>query len=377
VLLTLSCTTGEERPGHFSVPEEAGTPSEGGLVPFESGPPPADGAGYCGNQLIPVILERPNVYFIMDRSGSMEAMVDGWNRYTTARLAVADVLRAIGHRISYGAAVLPAFHNSDYCATGEQVFAVTRGDPLSADRAQSGPTLQAFLRLLGSYPPNGSTPVAATLVALTPTLLALPGRTVAILATDGGPNCNADARCNADRCIMNIERSYVGSELCAGSLNCCDPDKVRDGPRMCVDEAATVAALDQLAQGGVSTYVVGLPGSDTYADVLNTFAEAGQTARQGLTRYYAAGDQLELTAALREILGEVAISCDVVLDARPPDRQHVNVYFDQHLVPQNAAHGWSWLDERTLRLQGSRCDELKRGDVGQVQVLSGCVTVVE
>ncbi len=233
------------------------------------------------------------------------------------------------------------------------------------------------MRLLGSYPPSGSTPVASTLVALTPTLLSLQGRTVAILATDGGPNCNADARCDADRCILNIERASVGGEPCAGSLNCCDPEKVRDGPRMCVDEGATVAALDQLAQRGVSTYVVGLPGSDTYANVLNRFAEAGRTARQGLPRYYAAEDELELTADLREILGEVAISCDVVLDAPPPDRTLVNVYFDERVVPQNAAHGWSWLDERTLRIRGSRCDELKLGDVGQVQVLSGCVTVVE
>jgi hypothetical protein len=376
MLLATSCTPAEERPGYIGVPQEAGTPSDGGLVPFESGPP-GDGAGYCGNLLIPVILERPNVYFIMDRSGSMDADVDQWNRYTTARLAVADVLRAIGHRISYGAAVLPAFHNSDFCATGEQVFAVTRGDPISADRTQSGPTLQTFLRLLGSYPPSGNTPVASTLVALTPTLLGLQGRTVAILATDGGPNCNPDARCGADRCILNIERASVGGQPCAGSLNCCDPEIVRDGARMCVDEGATVAALDHLAQQGVSTYIVGLPGSDTYADVLNQFAEAGQTARQGLPRYYAALDQLELTAALREILGEVAISCDVVLDAPPPDRKLVNVYFDARVVPQNAAHGWSWLDERTLRVQGDRCDELKRGDVGQVQVLSGCVTLVE
>lgn len=377
VLLALGCTPAEERPGYYGETRDAGTRPEGGLLPFESGPPPTDGAGYCGNQLIPVILERPNVYFVMDRSGSMDAPVDRYDRYTTARLAIAEVLRAIGHRISYGAAVLPAFRNPDYCATGEQVFAVTQGDPMSADRTKNGPTLQAFLRLLGSYPPSGNTPVAATLVALTPTLVALPGRTVAILATDGGPNCNAGARCNADRCILNIEGAYLGNQPCAGDFNCCDPENVRDGSRLCVDDDATLAALQSLAQGGVSTYVVGLPGSDVYADVLNAFAQAGQTAREGATRYYAAEDQLALTAALREILGAVAISCDVTLDAPPPDRKLVNVYFDQRLVPQNDAQGWSWVDDRTLRVQGSRCEELKSGEVGQVQVVSGCVTVVE
>lgn len=376
-LSALGCAPVEERPGYLSPKEEAGTPSEGGLRPFEGGPPPPDGAGYCGNQLIPVILERPNVYFIMDRSGSMDAPVGRYDRYTTARLAIAEVLRAIGHRIAYGAAVLPAFRNPDYCATGKQIFAVTQGDPLGEDRTQNGPTLRSFLSLLGSYGPSGNTPVAATLVELTPTLLALPGRTVAILATDGGPNCNPDARCGAERCILNIERSYVGGEPCAGSINCCDPELVRDGPRLCVDEQATVGALENLANSGVTTYIVGLPGSDIYADVLNAFAVAGRTAREGATRYYAAEDQVDLTAALREILGAVAISCDIALDAAPPDRNFVNVYFDQRVIPQNESSGWTWVDERTLRVQGDRCQELKGGDVGQVQVVSGCVTVVE
>lgn len=373
-LLALSCAPAEERPGHHSTPKEAGLQEEGGIRPFEAGPPPADGAGFCGNQLIPVILERPNVYFIMDRSGSMEAMVDRYNRYTTARLAIGEVLRAIGHRISYGAAVLPAFHNPDNCATGKQVFAATQGDPITADRTQNGPTLQTFLRLLASYPPSGNTPVAATLVALTPTLLALSGRTVAILATDGGPNCNLEARCSAASCIANIEGV---NPLCTGDFNCCDPANVRDGQVLCVDEDATIAALENLAQHDVSTYVVGLPGSNVYADALNRFAAAGRTAREGVTRYYAADDQPELTGALREILGSVAISCDIALDAKPPNSAMVNVYFDQRVVPLNAAHGWSWLDDRTLRIQGSRCEELKSGDVGQVQVLSGCTTVVE
>jgi hypothetical protein len=164
---------------------------------------------------------------------------------------------------------------------------------------------------------------------------------------------------------------------CAADFNCCDPANVRDGPRMCVDESDTSAALEHLAASGVATYVIGLPGSSTYADVLNRFAEAGQTARAGELRYYAAEDQLELTTALRQILGSVAISCDIALDAPPPDRRLVNVYFDQRVVPQNGGLGWSWIDDRTLRIEGSRCDELKSGDVGQVQVVSGCVTIVE
>jgi hypothetical protein len=373
-LLASSCTPAEERPGYRSTAEDAGVQEEGGIRRFEAGPPPVDGAGYCGNLLIPVILERPNVYFIMDRSGSMEEPVDRYyNRYTTARMAIGEVLRAIGHRISYGAAVLPAFHNPDNCATGKQVFAATQGDPIAADRTQNGPTLQTFLRLLASYPPSGNTPVAATLVALTPTLLALPGRTVAILATDGGPNCNLDARCSAAGCIPNIE----GRNPCTGDFNCCDPANVQNGPVLCVDEDATIDALENLAQHDVSTYVVGLPGSNVYADVLNRFAVAGQTAREGATRYYAADDKPELTGALREILGSVAISCDIALDATPPNSSLVNVYFDQRVIPLNAAHGWSWLDDRTLRIQGSRCEELKSGDVGQVQVLSGCTTLVE
>ncbi|HMJ12884.1 MAG TPA: VWA domain-containing protein [Polyangiaceae bacterium] len=377
LLLAASACSDPERPSYYTSLVDAGYSDAGGIRPPDAGPPAEDAGGLCGNQVIPVILERPNVYFVMDRSGSMALPVDLHDRYTTARLAIADVLRAIGHRIAYGAAVLPAFRNPDYCATGEQVFATTQGDPLAADRTQNGPTLQTFLRLLSGYSPSGNTPIAATLVTLTPTLLALPGRTVVILATDGGPNCNSEARCGPERCILNIEGARSNDVVCAGDFNCCDPENLRDGPRMCVDEAEAVAALETLADGGVSTYVVGLPGSSVYADVLNRFAQAGGTARPSTPSYYATADRAELTDALRGIIGSVAISCDVLLDAEPPARSLVNVYFDQRVVPHNESDGWSWIGESALRIQGARCDELKSGDVARVQVVSGCETIVE
>src|SRR5262249_39088811 len=129
----------------------------------------------------------------------------------------------------------------------------------------------------------GGTPTAATLRALAPRLTALSGRTFVILATDGGPNCNPDSACGADRCMINIEHQ---SDSCTpgGTLNCCASDLF--GPRNCLDDDATSAAIADLARAGIPTFVIGVPGSVPYAAALERMAVAGGTALAESPRYY-------------------------------------------------------------------------------------------
>jgi hypothetical protein len=373
---------GDSRPALFQGSEDSGTAGTGGTPLIDAalldGPPPAD-VELCGNQLIPVAIDRPNLYFVLDRSGSMAELQSGnLNKYQSARVAIADVLRSVGHRVRYGAAVFPGSGGPiPGCGTGAEVFPTQLGDPSSyAAQQKDGPVLVALLNTLAKLSPNGGTPTSSTLGALAPTLTALQGKTYVVLATDGAPNCNLDASCTASECMLNIEGLTVNGVACDSTVNCCAPGFNGGGPLNCVDGQVTEAAVKNLADKGIPTYVVGMPGSEVYSSLLDRLAVAGLTARATTPAYYAVSDATELSIALKEIGVSVAISCDIELDFEPEDEKLVNVYFDKKVLPQGDADGWKWTGPTSIEIVGPACDKLKSGDVFEVQVVGGCPTTV-
>jgi hypothetical protein len=81
--------------------------------------------------------------------------------------------------------------------------------------------------------------------------------------------------------------------------------------------------------------------------------------------------------ALTAIAPTDAISCDIPLDYDPPDRDFVNVYFDDKLVEYDPESGWEWSGDGHVVIRGDACAQLSAGDVLEVQVLAGCKTVVK
>jgi hypothetical protein len=375
-----SACSAEDRPPPFAAAGSGGAGGFGVDSGNTDGPPAADAPGLCGNLVLPAITNKPNVYFILDRSGSMQDKLPGstYDKYLAARVAIADVLKQIGHRVRYGAAVFPMAGGSiDGCAAGAEIFATRDGDPASyAASGELGPVLSAFLLQTAKYGPSGGTPTAPTIEALRPTLTALSGKTVVILATDGAPNCNQLASCPAAECGPVIENQTLGGKQCSASFNCCDPAVVPGGQLYCVDDDATEAAIAELAAAGIDTYVIGMPGSEFYDDLLDRLAIAGNTARPTPPHYYPISSSTELGDALRAIGVEIAISCTIALGQTPPDPALVNVYFDTTLVGYDEVDGWAWLDPTTIELRGAACALLKSGDILQVQVVSGCPTVI-
>jgi len=331
----------------------------------------------CGDQRIPAISDPPNLYFVVDRSGSMIDPLPGsrYSKYENARIAISVMLRAVGHRVRYAAAVYPALLNQDGCAPGGAIFPLSAGDsPKYAARGENGPVLSELLQRLGNNPPSGGTPTAATLRELEPTILGLGGKkTYVVLITDGAPNCNLGLRCGVDACIPNIEHLTLSGLSCDDSFNCCSP---RVGAGDCVDADASEAAVADYRAAGVDTFVVGMPGSEAYRSMLNRLAIAGNTARPSDPAYYAVSDTDELSLALRSIGARVAISCELPLSAAPENPELVNVYFDDQVVPQNDHDGWRYSGDGSIEFVGATCDTLTAGDVLNVQVLSGCPTVV-
>jgi hypothetical protein len=403
-------------------------------------PPLPDAQGLCGNTFLQATSDPPNIYFVIDRSGSMQEIVDGRVKYDAVAAASVALVRRLGAQINVGAAVFPGpmVNPDDGCVAGDEVFPTRPGDPLQTSACGvDGEVTRGFSRSI-SVPSGeglvGGTPTAATLTHLIPKLAALPGKTVVILATDGGPNCNRAAMCDESKCIPNIER-YPS---CAPGVNCCSPSL--GGPTACLDDVATLAAVTALAQRGIKTYVIGIPGSAPYAALLDDLARTGGTARpgDGGAVYYDVDRLTELDDILGAIGSTVILSCHLHLETPAKQMSLVNVYLDHQLVLYGAPDGWVWsnlrdgggsmdagtaedggsddatddrMDEnhdgsrredvsvadastvedgvadptpppdapmlrQDLDLLGASCERLMSGKVRQVQVVFGCPTVI-
>ncbi len=324
---------------------------------------PDGGVCACADQ--PLLGDPPNIYFVLDRSASMQED----RKWPTIVTVLGSLVVQLGPRANVGAAVFPDPHHNG-CTPGIEVAPLQRGD---APAGTAGPTATTLLTELGGLSANGGTPTAATLRALGPMIAALPGKTYVIFATDGGPNCNTTADCGVDECELNIEST---SAACTpgGSIDCCT-DSQYGSPLSCLDSDPTIEAVTAIAQSGVPVYVVGVPGSAPYAALLNQLAFAGGTQRATMPYYYAVNstDQADLTAAIFAIAASITGTCTLTLDDTPPDPMSVNVFLDEMVLPQAGPDGWT-LEGKTVTILGQSCQEIQTGAVLDVRVVAGCPT---
>jgi hypothetical protein len=323
-----------------------------------------DDAGICDCVDQAILTDVPNIYFVLDRSGSM---TDKW---TTVRTVLAHIEKQLGPRIAIGAAVFPDPTVQDGCAPGVEVMPVRQGD---SPTLVYGPTTNALAAAL-DIGASGGTPTAATLQSLLPHLqsLAAGKRTYVVIATDGGPNCNPRLACSVDQCEANIE----GAQGCVPNTppNCCD--LAIDGPLTCLDAAASVQAVAAIAAAGIPVYVVGLPGSPPYAALLDQMATAGGTAQSGPNAYYAVDMVDALDAAISSIAAKIAATCTLPLAGPPADPGLVNVFLDEQVLPEDPVNGWR-LDGATVTILGSACADVLAGKYLDVRVIAGCPTVLK
>jgi hypothetical protein len=321
----------------------------------------------CNGTGVPVQLAAPNLYFVLDRSGSMKEL----NKWSTVRSVISDLIVQLGPHARFGAAEFPDPMAGD-CSPGVQVMPLQIGD---GQPAQS-PGAAATFTIATSDPPAGGTPTADTFLTLLPTLSSLKGHTFAILATDGGPNCNGTLTCGVDRCTANID---MVDPTCHPNLppNCCDPNNPNGGGRLdCLDDSNAVQAVTRVANAGVPTFVIGVPGSGPYSQVLDELATAGGTARSAEPFYYRVdtADKQTLANALADIAARIAATCELTLAKAPDDPNKVNVSLGGVLVPQDPTNGWKIAGD-IVTLLGATCDEVLGGNSPKVSVSVGCPTV--
>lgn len=321
-----------------------------------------DDGSFCDCIDVPLFGEAPNMYFVLDRSGSM---AEG-NKWAQVRGVVAEIVRTLGPRANFGATVFPGEGQSS-CAPARQILPISPGDPRGSG---DGPTTTKLLQ--GTInAPNGGTPTAQALRAVLETLRTAKGKTFVILATDGGPNCNAAASCGADQCQPNID----GAAGCSPTgPSCCEPPEF--ARENCLDSGPTASAVAALKAFGIPVYVIGLPGTSTYAALLDQLAVSGGTAQAGSPKYYkvdTAGESA-LLAALKKIAARIVATCEFKLKEAPASANLVNVYLDEKVVPKDPINGWK-IDGATVTLIGQSCEKVLAGDVLDVRIIAGCPTV--
>ncbi len=318
----------------------------------------------------------PVLYVLLDRSGSMleSPGSSGLTKWNLVRTALVDpssgALRKLGSKIRIGLAIFPG-NDTDACSTEIEGFPITRGSTAAYD---------ALNGQLQRIAPGGGTPTAISLTALGQRLAGVEGPVYVLLATDGGPNCNATLTCTPDSCIQCIEHASIFDATtgkptglyCDANHNCCDPSLFGAGANEdCLDSANTNAAAAALAAAGMKTFVVGVPGAGPYAAALDALAAAG-----GTDHYYDATDptQAALEAALEAITAKAIDSCNITLESPPTDPGMTNVIVDGVTIPQDPTNGWSWgPGYASIVLNGAACTTAK--DATDIQVAVGCKTV--
>lgn len=228
--------------------------------------------------------EKPNVMFVLDKSGSMAApLPDGTGcaacqfphcdeascptRMGQLRVWSAALLAELGSQASWGLEIFPA---DAVCSPAGAAQVLT---PISTDGAARAATQ------IANQAVAGGTPTGPT---LTFTNTVMPHGTAAdlvLLVTDGLPNCDA---ANANVCTQPTAcKCTLAGANCGTTVDDTDPNNFCRRGCLALDSA--VAAANQLARDGVFTLTVGFGadfGSGDGLAVLSALSTAGASGQK-------------------------------------------------------------------------------------------------
>ena len=338
------------------------------------------GLGDCGTTTIQAQYDTANILLVLDKSGSMTDQPDGFsvNKWDALKTALDTSLKKVAGEINFGVLLYPFSADHDIplvCDTGCcDVAQGTAAVNVPIEPGASG--VGKILDAVNATAPGGGTPTAAALASAYLYFTsgggaALQGQKFVLLATDGGPNCNASNTCDEGHCTPNLD-----GQCPTGMGNCCD-----NNAQYCLDDAAVVMQIQALADAGVSTFVVGIPGTEKYAQYLDNFAVAGGVPNPAAPpSYYAVaadGGVQGLVDVFTSITTHLVRDCNVTLEDTPSNLDLVNVAVDCKVVPYAAGAGWSLTgtDQKTLEIAGDECHAIQTNGAQRVDVVYGCPTV--
>jgi hypothetical protein len=343
--------------------------------------------GGCGQTDLAAEPPAVSILLVVDKSSSMTGTPPGFSedKWTALGAALGEALDTSQDKVAYGLDFYPFGDDRDPNATVEMCDMPSSADILVPIGAGAS-TVPLIVDALAEYEPAGGTPTAAALARALEYFTngdgaSIEGERYVLLATDGGPNCNSDLECEIDSCTLNMDG------LNCGGQNCCDAMLDPQGPQSCLDEDEAVAQVAALADAGVKTFVVGIPGTAAYGNTLDAMAVAGQSenpdAPPSYYRVDAAGGTEGLAGVLTSITRGVIRSCRLQLTSTPEDPDYeglLNVEIDGATVPQMGDDGWE-VDRSTspptIVLKGATCEAMETRGAEQVSITYGCPTVTD
>ncbi len=283
----------------------------------------------CGKQTFPIQASKqsPNIMMVVDESGSMKDPIAGstMSKWSALVGAVNQLLNAYSGSAQWGLSIFP--HSpANSCSAGQVDIAVAPNTTMSILSKLNAMTDQTI---------GGNTPTTQTLQAMLGSAAGLADATKSnyvLLMTDGEPNCGGD---------VNSVKSVV-AQLYAQTVS-------------------------------VRTFVVGIgDGTSSNPAALNSWAEAGHTARTGATEYYQVNTVNDLQMAFADIVNGVA-SCTYQLSMKPADASLIVAYIGGVAVPQDPTNGTTYdPGSNTLVFHGTSCDQIKGGAASSLDVVYGC-----
>jgi hypothetical protein len=339
--------------------------------------PEAAGMLEAGKQQMVVAQpEALDIMLVVDTSGSMmDPVVEGstTTRWDNLRAALLDpetgFLGRNRERARFGLTTFPDTDSGTSCSPG------TIQVPMGLAAGDNVEQIGAVLRAVN---PFGGTPTTTTLALLDDsTFPPAEGRLrLAVLLTDGLPNCNATpgnaALC--DQCNLDPSACHepVGCRPTFGDSTSCEISSAPPGAA-CLDDQNLVAQIDSLRAQGIETVILGF-GAETRSlaamQVLNLAAVAGGWAREGDRSFYQAEDESELTEALDQALrpARCVFSLDRTLDA--PESAAVTFVPPGAGDPLTLQRGvdWALRGPTELQLLDSRCEKIDSYVGYQMQV---------
>jgi hypothetical protein len=294
----------------------------------------------CGEQSSTFELLKPNIFMVVDRSTSMNALDGtGTTRMNRAKAGMDLIADDLFDEIRVGISAYPFRDNPNMpqaCGTKTRVL-LGMGDHTARQIKQSYTTL--------AFEPGG--------LNCTETDDALGDALTRMRLNDA-----TDPR-DALR-----ERAVV---------------LITDGAACgCGGQAGTVAAATALRQAGIKVYVVGFNFGGSRAN-LNEVAQAGGTNAMlpNNQRFWTAEDAQTLAGVIRQIQQQV-ISCSYTLDTTPQDPNKLWVLISGMPVARDPQQGFSYdAASNTLTLHGQSCATLQAVPPGMatpLEIKLGCGT---
>ncbi len=318
-----------------------------------------------------------DMMLVIDRSGSMGQRLGGGrsgsSKWVLLRDALAATLPGFQERIRVGALFYPQ--------EGADTRVATCALPNipSVDINPGTGNASRVIGVFDSTEPGGSTPTAAALLRAYNYFVRNPNRArgrYLVLATDGGPNCNAAL--DAATCVC-VGGGGGGGPFGGGGM--CRRDG--DGQR-CLDRERTVSEIAQLAANPIAsipTFVIGLADETdpNYAATLTAMAVAGGrpfVSASGVPTYYNVERAADLTRAFTAIQNTVS-RCAFVTPSRPEEMGSIAITASGATVPLDPTHrdGWDWSDRAfgEITFFGAACDRVIESRATEVQAIVECV----